>query len=178
MIYGIYLLAVVSVYKLISNIARLIKIKYFRKQYKKFITDGSVDFAQYSYAIKNLFNVAKVADYKVALCELVGFGHIQTGNISVFENMAIYRADIIAVMLGCFSKAEGTFKSRIFECFSPLYWIECIIFLPQKLIEYFGLDEDCVLAKLIQIVYWLTSPLFLMFRDQIYTYITELIGKV
>ena len=74
------------------------------------------------------------------------------------------------------SAAKGIFKSRIFEAFSPLYWINCILFLPRNILTYLGLDADGIMSKILQLLYWITTPLIVAFRDSIYEYIATFLG--
>ena len=81
-------------------------------------------------------------------------------------------------MRQCFLKAEGVFQENLSECFSPLYWIRTIIFLPNRICEYFGGTEDQVLAKVLQLVYWVIVPIALVWRDSLYLFIRQLMNQL
>jgi len=169
--------AVILLYKLLSNFSRMIMTKFYQSKYKRYISSRNFDFTVYTYSIKKLFDHAGVAEGSVPYTQPTGYRHLVSGHAHLFDNMGVINVDVIAMMNSCFSKAYGTYRSRIFECLSPLYWIECIIFLPQKILTYLGVKADGLLVKLIQIFYWIITPLTLAFRADIYSYITELISK-
>lgn len=61
------------------------------------------------------------------------------------------------------------------ECLSPLYWIQLLFFLPSKLCEFLGISGDKIAIKVLQIVYWVLTPLVLCFRSQLYSFVTQLL---
>ena len=79
-------------------------------------------------------------------------------------------------MLKYLAEAKGTFKHRIIENFSPLFWIDCVLFLPRTVLEYMGVDGNGVITKVFQLLYWAAAPLLLVFRDKLSQYILSLIG--
>lgn len=62
----------------------------------------------------------------------------------------------------------GVYRMRLIESFSPRYWIETVIFLPSRIIQYLGGKSDSLFAKLLQILYWIFTPLLIAVRDKIY----------
>lgn len=87
------------------------------------------------------------------------------------------REDVMALALGMFSKAKGTFRMNMMECISPLYWVQLVVFLPVKLCGYLGISETKAIPKLLQAVYWLSAPLLLIFRSQLYEFIVQLLQQ-
>lgn len=181
MVVLIYIFALFSfgfLYKLIANFSRILLTKHYREKYLQYLAERREDFNLHSHAVKKLFSAADIGDCNLQICEPVGYGRLLTGYTSLFENMAVPRNDAAQLMLNCFSKAEGTFHTRLIECFSPLYWTECLIFLPRKVLSYLGVKNDGFLSRLFQILYWLTAPVLVIFRSEIYGYISQLISKV
>lgn len=170
--------ATVFSYKIVSNLSRMVMVRYYQDKYTSYISDKNCDFTMYTYSIKKLFNRANVKEGAVTVATPIGGGYTRTSKALLFENMGVLDYGIIAMMNSCFSKAYGTYQTRLLECFSPLYWIECVIFLPQKILAYLGVKDNGILTKSIQLLYWLSLPLITVFRSQIYTYIAELISKV
>lgn len=66
----------------------------------------------------------------------------------------------------------------VLECLSPLYWVQLIIFLPVKLCELSGISGDKLAVKIIQIIYWGLTPLFLCFRTEMYDFVIHLLQKM
>lgn len=42
---------------------------------------------------------------------------------------------------------ESVFQSRFHETFSPIYWIQVIVFAPQKLLLYFDIPATRIISK-------------------------------
>lgn len=91
---------------------------------------------------------ANIKDSFVADAEPIGYGHIVTRNISVMLNIQSKRQDIASLVNHQLIRAKGVYSLRIKECFSPIYWIECIVFMPRHLLDYLGIDKDKVGYKL------------------------------
>lgn len=70
--------------------------------------------------------------------------------------------------------ATSVFLSRIIECFNPFYWIELIIYLPKSIVNYLGFSSNKLFTKVLQLIWWIFTPLFLIFREKIIDYILKL----
>lgn len=140
----------------------------------KYITERKTNFSIYTASVVKLFRQAKVKESYVADVDYVGFGQVKTCQASVFENMAILREDVVSSMLNSFAKAEGTYRMNLLECFSPIYWIQVIVFLPQKIFEYIGISEEKVISRVLQVVYWALTPALILFRSELYEFIISL----
>lgn len=73
---------------------------------------------------------------------------------------------------------RSVFQSRFRETFSPIYWIQVIVFAPQKLLLYFDIPATSIISKLFQLIYWLLSPIAIFYRDAIASYLLEFLGKL
>lgn len=165
-------------YRFLSNRADLQSIQNYKEKYEAFLETPDASFAIHEAAVKRLFQRAKIKDVSLSYCEPVGYGKLRTGSVSLFNNMGSTRDDAVFAMRQCFLKAEGVFQENLSECFSPLYWIRTIIFLPNRICEYFGGTEDQVLAKVLQLVYWVLVPIALVWRDSLYLFIRQLMNQL
>ena len=163
-------------YRLAINIAYLIRTNHYAAKYSIYIVKQDTYFAKHTYAILQLFKAADVTDYQIPFTSPSDFGYLTQGNTSLFHNIENLREEVVSAMIHCFAQAAGTFRHRIIENFSPIFWINCLIFLPRKIFEYLGLKGDSVSIKALQLLYWLTAPFLLFFRDNIYQYIFSLFG--
>ncbi len=66
------------------------------------------------------------------------------------------------------------FLNRILESLNPLYWIDAIINLPKKALLYLGMSPESVFIKLFQIIWWITMPIFILYRDKLLGLVTTL----
>lgn len=98
-------------------------------------------------------------------------------NDSIFSNIGCTDIKVVSEMWHCFSVSRGTYRSRIRECFSPVYWVRCILFFPQIVFSYLGLQESGTPAKIAQVLYWFLVPLLVTVRTEIYRYLIELLSK-
>lgn len=170
--------AAIVVYKLISNLVNLLRCIYYENKYMEFLASRKFNFAEYTYPVKKLFQRAGIGDSSFQFAQPIGWGQLATGTARVTDNMNVLDDRVVANMATMFSVAKGTYKSRTLESLNPLYWIECVIFLPKKLMEYFGVSGEKSGVKILQVIYWILAPLLVGFRTQIYEYIANLIGKM
>lgn len=148
------ILAIAFITKLLTNIARFFLVRFYRETYRRYLTSPDMDFAVYTASIKKLFDCAGVEDVPLVSLKYGGYGQLLTEKGKLFENMDSLRADIPEKMSSCFSRAEGVFRSRALECFSPAFWINGILFLPEKAAEYLGAKEKGTFVKFLQKLYW------------------------
>ena len=164
-------------YRFLFCLSGFLRTLYYEKQYKDYIFGKRNDFAACTAPVKKLFKQAGLMDTTFTESVLAGYGQISTGRASVVENLNFRREDVMALALGMFSKAKGTFRMNMMECISPLYWVQLVVFLPVKLCGYLGISETKAIPKLLQAVYWLSAPLLLVFRSQLYEFIVQLLQQ-
>lgn len=166
----------ILVYKVAVNTSALFRLNYYHKKYDAFIAQKISDFAEYAPAVRKLFKTAGVKDSWVPFVQPAGYGMLSKGQASFFNNLASTNGQCTELMFRGLAEAKGIFKGRIIEAFSPLYWINCIVYLPRKILDYLGLDTNGIFCKVAQIIYWIVTPFLVAFRDNIYQYITGLLG--
>ncbi|MDO5785886.1 MAG: hypothetical protein Q4P20_12575 [Eubacteriales bacterium] len=158
-------------YRLITNICALVRVIHYEKKYMKYLSSQNTDFSEHTDSVVQLFKAAGVSDLLIPFTKPAGFGMVAHGSTSLFANIGNLRNETVAMMHNCFSKAKGTFRHRIVETFSPLFWINCVIFLPRRILEYLGIKGDSILVKLFQLVYWIVTPFLVAFRDEVYQHV-------
>jgi len=107
-----------------------------------------------------LLKDAGVVDSYIGFAEPVGFMHVQTGNVSVLDNFPSAREDMATIINTMFLQAIGTFRSRIWQTFNPIFWIEFLINLPRHTLKYLGVSPDAVVVKLAQLIWWIACAVF------------------
>lgn len=168
--------ACIFVYRLVANVSALIRISYYDKEYTMYLSHPERNFKENTTAVVQLFKKAGMTDLQIPFVQPMGYGQVLQGHTSFFSNIDNRREDVVSNMIGCLDEAKGTFKHRIFENFSPLFWIDKALFLPRTILEYLGVESNSLIVKLFQLLYWLITPLLLIFRDNIYQYIMSFIG--
>lgn len=163
--------------KAFLNLSRLSEAKMLRERYENSLKEGVDVFSEYIPRAKKLFRDAGLSDVKIPTMQPVGYNKVVSINASLVENLGIRRADFVASTLPLFDEMVGVFKMRLKDSISPRYWIETVLFLPQKAMLYIGIKENAF-SKILQIVYWVAAPLLVAFRSDVYEYIAELFSQV
>ncbi|MFA5338926.1 MAG: hypothetical protein WC317_02115 [Candidatus Omnitrophota bacterium] len=100
-----------------------------------------------------------VEDPAFTAMEPVGLGFGQQRNYSGLDNLLFLNVKILGPARNAILQAEGTYKTQAMLSFSPLYWIEMIIFLPREIIKMAGFKEISrkfqPIVNTVQLVYWL-----------------------
>lgn len=165
-------------YKLISNVFNLIKLTYYKKHFINFLNGKSNNALQHKNQLIYLFKNANVEDVFFTISHLTGYGFVQHSDVSVFGNYPSKELRFSKTINKKFENALGVYKSRIFECFNPIYWIICVIFLPKSILSYLGISAESIFIKILQIAYWAITFLFTLFSSEITTWIKSFIQSL
>lgn len=77
-----------------------------------------------------------------------------------------------------FIKSHGYYKYLFLQNFNPFYWINIVIFFPQKIVNYLGLRFKRKTIHFLNIFYWIFSVTFAIYNDEITTFIKKLIKLI
>jgi hypothetical protein len=176
----LFFLVVLSI-KFTTNLSKLIQAKRYLKRYKEYLPTKSWEALEDKPQIIKLLKGAGIKDSYLPHVEPVGYGRLVTTNISVFDNIFNTREDVVVNTLGMFHQAIGAYRSRVYETFNPLYWLEAGLNLPKHLSAYLGVSPESVLAKIAQLVWWVTltlgSLLYALYRPEVETLVKAWISK-
>ena len=174
----IFVCAVIILLKFSTNTMKWISAKRLRAQYQEsFYKDGK-PFSEQIPQARKLFIDAGLNKHTIHVMESVGYGHVVSFNAIVVDNLDSKRADMVSSALELFDQLVGTYRMRMIESLSPAYWIDVVIFLPRYIVKYLGGEESGVWAKILQLAYWVLTPLFVAFRTDIYQYIADFLRKM
>ena len=152
----ILIIVIIIIVRVLYNLLNFLEIKKYESKYLHYLNHHNEWYiTENRQKIVGLFKKAGVGDSYVGHVKPVGFNHIQTANISVFDNLPALTKDIAQIVGAKFVEAKGTFKNRVLESFNPIFWIENIVFLPRNLLVYLGLDAEKVFVKVAQILWWM-----------------------
>lgn len=75
-----------------------------------------------------------------------------------------------------FIRAHGYYRYKFFQNFNLFYWIELIIKLPQKILQYMGLNLKRKTINIINCIYWICSIIFTIYNDEIINFVKTTIN--
>ncbi len=87
----------------------------------------------------------------------------------------IFKSNNQNEMFNSFLETQGYYRYALLQNFNPFYWINLIIFLPQNIIRYLGFKINRKSIKIINVIYWILTPILTIYNDEITTYIKETI---
>lgn len=130
------------------------------KKYKHYL-DNQKDWyiTKKRQSIVTLLERADIEDSFLPYAEPIGYGQLQTGNISVFKNLAMLRTDVCGIVSQQLVEAQGVFLSRVLNSFNPIFWFELIIFLPKNILTYLGFNPEGIFTKLLQLIWWIIGAI-------------------
>jgi hypothetical protein len=154
----LYVICLIAIYKFLINLINWKKTENYLKEYEAYVENQSWEFHQNVKQITKLFKDAGLEDCKVPFVKPAGYGQIYTGSLSVMENLTNTKnRDILGNVKGLFYQTMGVYKNRTWQAFNPIYWVTVIIFLPQEILKYIGLDPEKAVIKTVQVCYWLLA---------------------
>ena len=175
------LLIAIPIYKIATNIYYFFRTRHLSKLHSDWIYNKCPQFPTYKSEILSLFKNAGIENVSIPTTQSLGFGQLASFYADVFTNFPNLSPDMAGAAMRMFYEAEGVYRQRIFETFSPAYWINCIIFAPKSLLTYIGFTEDKVLFKvcnvLLTFIWWFFGATSLFFLPQFKEFIIELLGK-
>lgn len=163
--------------RLIMNIYYFMHTLDLFEKYKQYISNEFNNAIQYKSEILSIFKKADIQDSYINAIDPIGFGYMQTGRLSVFENMFIDRVDVAKIIINDFEIAIGTYRSRIMQNFNPIFWIECLIFLPKKITNYLGFNSNTLVTRIFQLIYWILSTFYAIYNEQINEFIQDFLSN-
>jgi len=169
--------------KIIINIYNMILCNYYLEKYYQWLfRNRNLHLVQNKQKVKHLILNANVKDIYASYVEPAGYGQLYTAQISTLNNFPCNREDIARYTVVMFNDAIGTYKRRAIETINPLYWIQLIIYLPKKLLIYFGYEKDNFFVKFIQFFWWIISSIstffYLLYKTEIDTAIKAFANNV
>lgn len=156
----ILIFIVVFTYKLITCISDLIKITNYKDLYLRYIKGYNEKFLQYSKISVDLMKKLGVKE------------SLTNGGISpVLGNITMKNGLIITHVKNKFESAVGIAKHNLKQCFSPLYWINSLLFLPKNVLLYLNVSAESIFIKIAQLIYWVLGVLITIFSSDIANWI-------
>lgn len=166
-------------YKFISSLSDLIRIKWYAHLYNQYLIEQDEKIFECKSLCINLFKKLNIEDAKVPITQKTGYGHMASFTSSLFQNFPDNTNLFAPETSRMFLDAIGICKNNVFNCFNPFYWLKIILFLPQKITNYFNFPQENTFTKIFQFVYWILSIIFTfaisVYPDEINAFFSSLI---
>lgn len=176
-------LAVVVLFKFSSNAYYWLKTKNLYSEYQKYVSSfisdtpytGNIIYKKNE--IKDIFKKANARDSSIARTRPTGFGQIINFTTSAYENMFVNDKEIISSVINSFETSIGEFSHRMFQAVNPIWWVECIIYLPRNVFTYLGIKDSNMFIKIVQIMYWIITGAMALFHEELLSFLSSLLKK-
>lgn len=155
------------------NTYKLKRIRRLEKKYHDYMRTSNLEtetIPEFLENIPEIIDLLEQAGQKskiISRIENTGLGYVQNLQGDLYENITTHDSECYTLISTRFKYAIGVYKKRLYESFNPFYWIELLIFLPQKLIEYQFGDNQQILSnwcvRFLNIIYWVISFLGSLF---------------
>ena len=179
---AVILFIVVLMYKVVTNTYYFFRIKHLSKMHLEWLAGKAPKFPTYKSEVISLFKKAGIKNISIPTAHSLGYGSIASFNADIFTNFPGTNPDISGGAIRMFYEAEGTYRQRIFETLSPVYWIDSIVFAPRNLLSYLGFNQEKALFKacniMLTFIWWLFGTTILLFRTEFKEFIIELLRKL
>ena len=166
--------------KFIYNYCHFYELSKLQKKYDNYLNNKitTSEILRDKNKVKNLILKANVKDMEIRSMEPIGFGYVNNVKFSVLDNLATKNSEIVPRVLSMFEIALGEYKNRAFESFNPIFWMDFIIFLPNKIFNYLGIKAENFISKMIQIIYWISCFLYGIFSEEINSFIQNFLSSL
>jgi hypothetical protein len=140
------------------NFSKMISTYKVRKKYEEWMFEKKHNVFNLEPRIKKLLLDAKIEDHSVPytkpLAIMGGNLFYSKGRYSVFSNISANNKKINTIVVQKLLQAYGIYRYRAIESINPIFWIETIILLPKKVLNYLNVKSNLV-KDIIQILYWI-----------------------
>lgn len=147
------------IYKFITNYIAYKKCHKFAQRHFDWVMKKDAAFPTFRSEVIALFKRANITDAHVTITRSLLPGHLQSANVSVFDNFPSIYTEVIAIAQSMFDDAIGVYRRRILDSINPLYWIDLVVFAPRHLLHYLGIDTERATAKIcnliLSILWWI-----------------------
>lgn len=114
--------------------------------------------------------------------DAVGYGHVQEKQINLLDNLLFQNREVLSGARNVLHVAKGHFYTNAISSLNPIFWLETIFFLPRSIASASGIELTNKLTELavnsLQMLYWLTLILIIIFRPELFDFIlTQKPGK-
>lgn len=170
----------IPLYKYLINNARLQKIEKLHKIFQTIVFEKNNNKVfETKSEVLELFKIAKINDVYIQISENLGYGYFSNGVVSVLNNYPSNEINFFQHQNIMFIEAIGVFKKRKKEAYSIFYWLDFLIFLPQKVLEYLNFPLNSVFIKILNFIFWVFSTLLTLaitlFHEEIKNYILSIL---
>lgn len=177
---------IIVAYKALTNFINLIRINKLSKVYEDYWVslmsgnlDSMSDIQENKYILKELILKSGIVEPTLTRVIPKGLGYVQTASgISTLDNMYVNDKEIVGHVFDSIIAAKGIFKQRIWDSFNPIYWIELVIFLPQKLMNYLNFRSSTQSTKIMNVLYWVLTTLLAIFNNDIHDFLINLFNTI
>ena len=174
------LVAIVIMYKFLTNTYFYFRIKQLNRDHIKWLSGTKPTFPTRKHETISLFKRAGVQNLSTPISQPIGCNQVASFNVDVFTNFPSTNSYIYNGAIRMFY--EGVYRQRMFDSLNPVYWIELIIYAPEKLLTYLGFDETKILFKtcniLLTFIWWSIMSIIIFFRPQLQQLIVETLGEL
>lgn len=156
MIYALYILIIYVFVRLFYYFYYYIKAKKVLDRYENYLENQNDWYiSDNRQMIVDMLKKAGIINAQFPYVEYVGFQQVCNSTLSLFNNIATLREDIVRVVHRDLREAKTVFRSRLLATFNPVFYLEIVIYLPKLILEYLGVKKESVVIKLVQTLWWL-----------------------
>ena len=153
-------------------------IVYYRTKYQEWIIANPSRLKEHQPISKDLILKSGVTTTRFSFAQPIGYGYVSTAKADALDNITQLDDQVVGLIAQAFLTAKGVYKKRILESINPLYWINCILYLPKHIFTYLNFDPDIFFVKLFQLIWWIICPVALLFRDEVWNIVISLIQQL
>ena len=85
--------------------------------------------------------------------------------------------DVPDQVLTGFNDIISIFKKNVKDCFSILYWISVLTYLPKNILIYLGFTANGFITKFFQLLYWVFCAIYAVYSSEINKLIQSFISN-
>lgn len=178
LIYLIIGIAIIFLYRTLSTGLNYHSIKTEADKFENWLNDKEERIkAPNGEKMRFLLGKAGITESQIPYVRILGPRSYRNDVVDALKSYPTQDRQILKQLIPLIYLGIDTLQYKFRQNFNPMFWVDFVIFLPKHIISYLGLNTDNVFAKLLNIIYWLITPILVIFRDRLWDFLINFFSQ-
>ncbi|WP_373446086.1 hypothetical protein [Salinicoccus bachuensis] len=124
--------------------------------------------------MRQLLKKVDINDTPIAYTDVLGPRHYRNVAVAPLQSYPTADRQVLKQLLPLIYQGVDAHQYKFHQNFNLMYWIDSVVFFPKCVIGYLGLNNDNVFTRVVNILYWIFTPILLLLRDKVWEILMNL----
>jgi len=136
---------------------RLRKITTFGDRYRHYLRDESASpewLVEHTNSFTRMMRECAAEAGTLTRLQEAGYGYLEPVRIAAEDNLGVRDPEVVTVTNRTILRIQGHYRAERNRTFSPLYWVEFLVFLPREVLRHLGVGSDKLAVRVSDLAWW------------------------